>query len=83
MLQLLFGIAVNPFNEHGKCSKISNISLFQFSNKMLVTISGLEFTNFLSELQIGKTLIRLLLQKQSDLGLPFLSRPFWQASSSV
>ena len=23
----------------------------------------------------------MLLQKQSDLGLPFLSRPFWQASS--
>ena len=31
--------------------------------------------------QTGKTLIRLLLQKQSDLGLRCLSRPFWQASS--
>ena len=35
----------------------------------------------LSEKQTGKTLIRLLLQKQSDLGLCFLSRPFWQATS--
>ena len=47
--------------------------LFLFSNKMWV--SGQEFTNFLSEYQIGKTLIRLLLQKQkqSDLCLPYLS----------
>ena len=29
----------------------------------------------------GKTPIRLLLQKQSDLGLPCLSRPFGQATS--
>ena len=29
----------------------------------------------------GKTLIRLLLPKQSDLGLPCLSRPFKQATS--
>ena len=28
-----------------------------------------------------KTLIRLLLQKQSDLGLHCLFRPFWQATS--
>ena len=28
-----------------------------------------------------KTLIRLLLKKQPDLGLPCLSRPFWQATS--
>ena len=33
------------------------------------------------EKQIGKTLIGLLLQKQSDLGLHCLSRPFWQAAS--
>ena len=42
--------------------------------------SGLEITNCLSEKQTGKTLIRLLLQKQSDLGLSCLSRPFWQAT---
>ena len=42
----------------------------QFSNKMLVT-----------EKQTGKTLIRLLLKKQSDLGLPCLSRLLWQATT--
>ena len=31
--------------------------------------------------QIGKTLIRLLVQKQSDHGLLCLSRPFCQATS--
>ena len=31
----------------------------------------------------GKTLISLLLQKQSDLGLPSLSRPVWQTNSVV
>ena len=31
--------------------------------------------------RIGKTLIRLLLNKQSDLGLQGLSRHFWQATS--
>ena len=41
----------------------------------------LELTNCLSEYQTGKTLIRLLPQKQSDLGLPSLYRPFWQGSS--
>ena len=42
-------------------------------------LSGLEFTIYLSEQQAVKTLIRLLLQKQSDLGLRCLSRPFgWQ-----
>ena len=40
-------------------------------------VSGLEFTKCLSEQLTGKTLIRL----QSDLGLHWLSRPFWQASS--
>ena len=30
----------------------------------------------------GKTLIRLLLQKQSDLGLHCLSSPFWQAGTT-
>ena len=35
----------------------------------------------LSEQQTEKTLIRLLLKKQSDLGLHCLSRPFWQTTS--
>ena len=38
--------------------------------------SGLEFTICLLEKQTGMTLIRLLLQKQSDLGLHCLSRAF-------
>ena len=38
-------------------------------------------TKWMSEKQTGKTPIRLLLQKQSDLGLPCLSRLFWQAIS--
>ena len=33
--------------------------------------------------QTGKTLIRLILQNQSDLGLHFLSRPFWHAISVI
>ena len=42
----------------------------------------MEFTKYLLEYETGKTPIRLLLQKQSDLGLPCLSRPlFWQATS--
>ena len=36
-----------------------------------------ELSICLSEKQIGKALIRLLLQKQSDLDLPCLSRPFY------
>ena len=35
----------------------------------------------LVRIQTGKTLIRLLLPKQSDLSLPCLSRPFLQASN--
>ena len=42
-------------------------------------LSGLESTKCLSPKQIGKTLIRLLLKKQSDLGLHCLSSPFWLA----
>ena len=36
---------------------------------------------YISEKQTLKALIRLLLQKQSDLGLPYLSRPFWYETS--
>ena len=55
-------------------------TLSSFCSQIKCWFSGLEFTNFLSELQTGKTLIRLLLQKKSDLGLPCLSRPFCQAT---
>ena len=43
-------------------------------------LSGLEFTKYLLEKQTGKALIRLLLQKQSDLGLLYLS---WSFSSQL
>ena len=60
----------NYLYDYGKCSKILNTSF-----SVLKLKSGLEFTKCLSEYQTGKTLIRLLLQKQSDLGLHCLSRP--------
>ena len=44
-------------------------TLFSFCSQIKCWFSGLEFTKWLSEYQTGKTLIRLLLQKQSDLGL--------------
>ena len=47
--------------------------------KMLVFRTGIH--KVLVEIATGKTLIRLLLQKQSDLGLRCLSRPFWKATS--
>ena len=49
------------------------------SNKMLV-YQGLDLQNAFQSSK-PKTLIRLHLQKQSDLGLPCLSRPFWQGFS--
>ena len=59
---------------YGKWSKISNTFLFPLSNRMLLSV--VEFTKHLSEHQTGKTLIRLLVQKHSDLGLLWLYRPF-------
>ena len=53
---------------------ILNTFLFPFLNKMLViNLSGLEFTKCMSAKQTGKRLIRLLLQKQSDLARHCLS----------
>ena len=56
-------------------------TLFSFCSQIKCCLSGLEFIKCLAEWQTGKTLIRLLLQKQSDLGLHSLSRPFWLATS--
>ena len=56
-------------------------TLFSFCSEIKHWLFGLELTKCSSEKQTGKTLIRLLLQKQSDLGLPCLSKPFWQATS--
>ena len=53
---------------YGKCSKISNTFLFLFSNKMLVFRAGIQ-----------KILVRIA--NREDLGLPCLSKPFWQATS--
>ena len=64
---------------YNKCSNVLNTFLSVFKAKMLASRVG---TNkCLSEWQTGKTLIRLLLKKQSDLGLHCLSRPFRQATS--
>ena len=43
--------------------------------------SGPAFQKCLSEYQTDKTLVRLILQKQSHLGLRCLSRPLWRATS--
>ena len=48
--------------------------LFVFLNKMLVIRAGIH--KMYVRVATGKTLIRLLLQKQSDLGLHCLSRSF-------
>ena len=60
---------------YGKCSKTSNTFPFLLANKMLVFRAG-SHIKCLSEKQTGKAQIRLLLKKQSDLGLHCLSRPF-------
>ena len=56
-------------------------TLFTFCFQRKSVLSGLECTKCLSEKQTGKTLIRLLPQKQSDLSLHCLSRVFWLATS--
>ena len=48
-------------------------TLFSFCSQIKCWFSGLEFTKCLSVFQTEMTLIRLLLQKQSDLGLHCLS----------
>ena len=60
-------------------SKYSEIlSTFLFLSSIKRWLSGLEFTK-----QTQTTLIKLLIQKQSDLGLRCLSMPFKQATTSV
>ena len=62
-----------------KCSKISNT--FPFLSSKHVGYLGWNSQNNSHAKQTGKTLIRLLLQKQSDQGLPCLSRLLWQATT--
>ena len=52
-----------------KCSKISKTSLDLFSNKMLVSLTGIQ-----------KMLVRIANREYPDLGLHCLSRPFWQTT---
>ena len=56
-------------------------TLFSFCSQIKCWYSELKFTEYPSEQQTGKTLIRLLPQKQSDLVLHCFSMPFWQANS--
>ena len=53
-------------------------TLYSLCSQMNYWFSGLYVTKYLSEQQTGRTLIRLLLQKQSDLGLHSLSRPYYR-----
>ena len=46
--------------------------------KLILVIMAGAHKNAFSEKQTGKTLIRLLLQEQSDLGLPCLSRHLFE-----
>ena len=55
-------------------SKISNAFLFLFSNKMLVFRAGIH--KMLVRIANRKDLIRLLLQKQSDLDLALFAQVF-------
>ena len=66
-------------NSYSKCSKIINTFLSLSSKECW--LSGLHLTKCLSENQTGQTQIRLLLQKQSDLGLLCLPRLLWQANT--
>ena len=61
-----------------KCSKFKMQS---FSNNYW--LSGPGFAKKLVQIETGKTLIRLLLQKQSGVGILCLSRPFWQATIEI
>ena len=68
------GINFVPLRSQLVCQDL----IFEFLNERLV----IQARNYKMHVRItGKTLIRLLLQKQSDLGLPCLSRLFWQATT--
>ena len=57
----------------------SVILIFPYHTHFLILwLSGLESTNCLSEWETGKTLIRLLSEKHSDLGRASFSRPVLQ-----
>ena len=65
---------------YSKCSKISNTFLFLFSNKMLVF--GARIHKFLVRVANREDPDQTASsEKQSDLGLPYLSEPFLQVAS--
>ena len=58
------------------------LKLFSFCSQIKCCFLELEFTKCFSEMQTGKTLIRLLLQDPiANYGLHCLSRTFWQTTS--
>ena len=61
---------------YSKCSKISNTLIHTFWPKFCFLCSG--FFKYLVEWQTVQTLIRLLLQEQSNLGLHCLHMPHCQ-----
>ena len=61
----------------GKCSKILNTFLFLFSYKMFVSRAG----NHTVLVRIANREYPDQTASSTDLGLPCLSRPFWQATS--
>ena len=69
------------FENKLKFNKVKFSKFQRLFLKIKCRLSELEFTNCSSEKQTRKTLVRLLHQKQSDLGLQCLSGPFWQTIS--
>ena len=71
-------------NDEGRFNTVNVLkfwTLFSFFSQIKCLLLWLEFSKCLSEKQTRKAMIRLLLQKQSDLGLHCLPMPFWQATS--
>ena len=70
-----------PYNYevYGNCSKISNTFLYLFPKKMLVIRT--EFYKMLANKANREDTDQNASSENSDLGLPCLSVPFWQATS--
>ena len=61
--------------------KMKVLTLFSFSSQKNIGYQGWNSQNTWQKSPTAKILIRLLLQKQSDLGLLCLSRILWQATT--
>ena len=70
---------ITTFPDIVKVLKFRTIS--SFCSQIKCSLTWLGFIKGLAEKQASKTLIWLLLQKQSDLDMHCLYRPFWQATS--